>query len=130
MLRAARPSIPALSRTLRVWGLGALVSFLALLHALISHPKHDRRAVHPPRAGAFALAFLSVWLFATLVPFTDFVATSAAKVTASLGDTPLSPAEIQAYQNALGLTSVYHKLSYRGCIHTQSICADGLTVCV
>lgn len=113
-----------------VCGLIALVSFLALLHALISHPKHDRRAVHPPRAGAFALAFLSVWLFATLVPFTDFVATRAAKVTASLGDTPLSPAEIQAYQNALGLTSVYHKLSYRGCIHTQSICADGLTVCV
>ncbi len=29
VLRAARPSLPALARTVRVWGLGALVSFLA-----------------------------------------------------------------------------------------------------
>ena len=62
---------------------------------------------------AAALAVLSLWLFATLVPFTDFVATRSAKVSASLGGTPLSPQEIQAYQDALGLTSVYHKLGYR-----------------
>lgn len=109
-----------------VCALVALISFLALLHALVFrlriakrspdhradtwHPLHTR---HAPRAGAFALAFLSVWLFATLVPFTDFVANRSAKVTASLGGTPLSPQEIQTYQDALGLTSVYHKLGYR-----------------
>ena len=104
-----------------VCGLIALVSFLSLLHALFfrfriakrgdaSRPLHTR---HAPRAGALLLAFLSVWLFATLVPFTDFVANRSAKVTATLGGTALSPQEIQAYQDALGLTSVYHKLGYR-----------------
>lgn len=95
-----------------VCGLIAVVSFFSLLHALILGSRVAKRAV-APRVGAFALAFLSVWLFATLVPFTDFVANRSAKVTASLGGTPLSPQEIQMYQDALGLTSVYHKLGER-----------------
>ncbi|EPT02505.1 hypothetical protein FOMPIDRAFT_12284, partial [Fomitopsis schrenkii] len=95
-----------------VCGLIALVSFLALLHALLARARPASWQKHAHRAGALALAFLSVWLFATLVPFTDFVANRAAKVSATLGGAPLSPAEIQAYQDALGLTTVYHKLGY------------------
>ncbi|KZT72368.1 hypothetical protein DAEQUDRAFT_664440 [Daedalea quercina L-15889] len=106
-----------------VCGLIAVVSFLSLVHALFFRLRVQKRnpnanswgpfhTRHAPRAGAATLAFLSVWLFATLVPFTDFVANRAAKISASIGGTTLNASEIQAYQSALGLTSIYHKLGY------------------
>ncbi|KAH9922124.1 uncharacterized protein B0H18DRAFT_844676, partial [Fomitopsis serialis] len=106
-----------------VCALIALVSFLSIVHALFFRLRIVKRnpdgnswgalhTRHAPRAGAAALAFLSVWLFATLVPFTDFVANRSAKISANIGGVPLSAGDIQAYQAAFGLTSVYHKLGY------------------
>ncbi|PCH37025.1 hypothetical protein WOLCODRAFT_28885 [Wolfiporia cocos MD-104 SS10] len=102
-----------------VCGLIALASILALAHALLFRfrlAKTSARArLHlrtVPLLGAHVLALLSLWLFAALIPFTDFVANDQAKITATLGGVQLSPAQVQAQESALGLTPVYHKLGY------------------
>ncbi|CDO77561.1 hypothetical protein BN946_scf184912.g60 [Trametes cinnabarina] len=60
----------------------------------------------------FFLTFLTVWLFASLVPMTDFVANRQAKVSAFLGATPLPDSIIQSVQQQLGVTSVYRQIHY------------------
>ncbi|KZT02846.1 uncharacterized protein LAESUDRAFT_729817 [Laetiporus sulphureus 93-53] len=98
-----------------VSGLIALVSFLALAHAALARARPSKAAAAArtvPLFSAHLLAFLALWLFATIVPFTDFVANREAKITAYLGSTPLSASTIQSEENALGLTPVYHKLGY------------------
>ncbi|CCM01785.1 uncharacterized protein FIBRA_03852 [Fibroporia radiculosa] len=95
-----------------VCGLIGLTSLLALVHSFfrsLTSPFH-RRTV--PLFGAHLLTFLTIWLFATIIPFTDFVANRQAKISASLGGVPLSQTIIQATEQQLGFTPVYHKLGY------------------
>ncbi|KAI0366031.1 hypothetical protein BV20DRAFT_698427 [Pilatotrama ljubarskyi] len=61
---------------------------------------------------ALLLSFLTIWLFASLVPMTDFVANREAKVTATLGGVQLQPSVIKAVEQSLGVTSVYHEIDY------------------
>ncbi len=59
------------------------------------------------------LGFLSVWLFATLVPFTDFFANHQAKVTAFFGSITIPQSTIQQIEASMGATSVYRHIDYR-----------------
>lgn len=94
-----------------VCGLIALTSFISLLGLFWSYPgKLGLRTTH--FLSGHILLFLSIWLFATLVPFTDFVANRAAKISASLEGMPLPPSVIQGFEQELGATPVYHKMSY------------------
>jgi hypothetical protein len=88
-------------------GLTALVSLLALVHTLLAG---RRQRFHAFETGL--LAFCTVWLFATLIPVTTFVANRAAKVTAFLGTIPLSQADIARTEKMLGVTGVYSKKNY------------------
>ncbi|GBE84228.1 predicted protein [Sparassis crispa] len=90
-----------------VCGLLAVVSFSALITTLVS--ASGRRA---SLIFAHVLLFLSIWLFATLVPFTDFVANRQAKVSATLDGISLPQSVIQAVQAQIGVTGIYHKLLY------------------
>ena len=65
---------------------------------------------------SIVLGFCSVWLFATIIPFTDFFANRAANVTAFINGVQLPPAAVSAAQQSLGATSIYHKLYYCECI--------------
>ncbi|KAL6299800.1 hypothetical protein BKA93DRAFT_829577 [Sparassis latifolia] len=58
------------------------------------------------------LLLLSVWLFAALVPFTDFVANRQANVSATLDGVALPPSVIQAVQAQSGVTGIYHEILY------------------
>ncbi|PSR71471.1 hypothetical protein PHLCEN_2v12636 [Hermanssonia centrifuga] len=58
------------------------------------------------------LGFLSVWLFATLVPFTDFFANHQAKVTAFFGNITIPQSTIQQIEASMGATSVYRHIDY------------------
>lgn len=97
-----------------VCGLIALTSFLSASHGFITRRSKSvlSRRTAPMVAGA-VLGFLTIWLFATLVPFTDFVARRHSKVSATLGGVPIPANVIQSVQQALGVTPVYHKIHYR-----------------
>ncbi|EED82259.1 predicted protein [Postia placenta Mad-698-R] len=106
-----------------VCGLIALTSFFTLVHALLarfrwrvsaasSSADIGRHLRTVPLTGAHVLTFLTLWLFATLVPFTDFVANRQAKVTAYIGGVQLPPNLIQGTEAELGVTPVYHRLGY------------------
>ena len=60
-------------------------------------------------------AFLTVWCFACIVPFTDFFATRQAKVTAFIGTLQLPDSIVQAMQERLGATPIYRDVHYREC---------------
>ncbi|KAI0777605.1 hypothetical protein BD413DRAFT_466919 [Trametes elegans] len=64
----------------------------------------------PLQAGL--LAFLTVWLFASLVAMTDFVANRQAKVSAFLGSVQLDDSIIKLVEGQLGVTSVYKDIGY------------------
>ncbi|KIP09364.1 hypothetical protein PHLGIDRAFT_18654 [Phlebiopsis gigantea 11061_1 CR5-6] len=100
-----------------VSGLIALASNLFLLPIII--PVFGLPAFGLPalvgrtlRLQGAILAFLSVWLFATLVPFTAFFANRSAKITASIGNVVLSPASVQAIVASLGATTEYKHVGY------------------
>lgn len=59
------------------------------------------------------LAFLSAWLFATLVAFTDFFANRSAKITAFLGPIQIQPSVIQSIVSSLGGATEYRHVDYR-----------------
>ncbi|KAL6302964.1 hypothetical protein BKA93DRAFT_735919 [Sparassis latifolia] len=92
-----------------VCGLIAGVSFIALVTTLVSASPH--RALLR-RVSSAILLFLSTWLFATLIPFTDFVANRQAKVKATLDGISVPQSVIQATQAKIGVTGIYHKLLY------------------
>ncbi|OCH88063.1 hypothetical protein OBBRIDRAFT_795600 [Obba rivulosa] len=98
-----------------VCGLIALTSLVALVLAALSHRAYGAGKARTRGSltwPAHVLTFLSLWLFATLVPFTDFVANRSAKVSGSIGGVPLSQGTIQVIQRGLGLTTIYHKIDY------------------
>ncbi|KAL6306557.1 hypothetical protein BKA93DRAFT_912794 [Sparassis latifolia] len=90
-----------------VCALLAVVSFSALVTTLVS-----ASARRTSRIFAHILLFLSVWLFATLVPFTDFVANRQANVSATLDGIALPQSVIQAVQAQSGVTGIYHEVLY------------------
>lgn len=100
-----------------VCGLLALVSVIIFVPLLLLPQGASTRALSTrtlPLQTA-VLAFLTVFLFAALVPFTDFVATREAEVTAFLGTVQLPQSIIQAAQRQLGVTGVYKDIDYREC---------------
>ena len=96
-----------------VCGLIALASFLFLLPVFVLPALVGRTL----RLQGAVLAFLSVWLFATLVAFTDFFANRSAKITASIAGLSLSPEVIQTIVASLGATTEYKHVDYRACSH-------------
>ncbi|PIL27459.1 hypothetical protein GSI_10608 [Ganoderma sinense ZZ0214-1] len=58
------------------------------------------------------LSLSTAGLFAALVAMTDFVANREAKVTASVNGVAVPTAVLQSLQRALGVTTVYHEISY------------------
>jgi len=87
----------------------ALISFLFIAHLLLL--PYDR-ITRTFRIQGGLLAFFAIWLFATLIPFTHFVATRSANVTATLNGVRLPASLVQRAEQALGSTSVYKKIGY------------------
>ena len=92
-----------------VCGLIALSSLLFLLPMFVA----SSLAARTLRLQTAVLAFLSVWAFAVLVPFTDFFANRSAKVSASIGDIQLPPAVIEQVEAEVGSTPIYRDVHYR-----------------
>ncbi|GJE92405.1 hypothetical protein PsYK624_085590 [Phanerochaete sordida] len=91
-----------------VCGLVALFSLLFLAPIFLAPALAGRTL----RFQGAILAFLSVWLFATLIPFTDFFANRSAKVTAFIGSIPISPEVIQQVVASLGASTQYRHVHY------------------
>ncbi|KAG6872208.1 hypothetical protein C0995_011971 [Termitomyces sp. Mi166 len=90
---------------------GALIAVLCAIFIFMQISTRHL-AARSLRIQSFLLAFCSAWLFATLVPFTDFFAKRSAKVTAFLGGQQLPDALVKQAENAFGATSIYRHLSY------------------
>lgn len=91
-----------------VCGLLALASLAFLVPAFLARARAPRTL----RIEGAVLAFLSVWLFATLVPFTDFFANRSAKITAFIGAIQIQPQVIQQVVASLGATTEYRHVDY------------------
>ncbi|TFK32358.1 hypothetical protein BDQ12DRAFT_692554 [Crucibulum laeve] len=70
------------------------------------------RPIRRLRLQSLLLAFLSTWLFATLVPFTHFVRTRRAKISAFLGGLAIPDQTVQSVEAQMGTTSVYRHINY------------------
>lgn len=87
-----------------VCGLLAIVSLVFL--PLIAMSKSYSTKSLSIQTGLFG--FLTTWLFASLIPYTHFVATRSAKITATLpGGIPVPDSIIQSTQAQLGVSSRY-----------------------
>ncbi|GBE84045.1 predicted protein [Sparassis crispa] len=95
-----------------ICGLIAGVSFVALVTTIVSASPHRAPLRRVSLVSSAILLFLSTWLFATLIPFTDFVANRQAKVKATLDGISVPQSVIQATQAKIGVTGIYHKLLY------------------
>jgi len=97
-------------------GLG--LTFVVALAGMLGAARHSSAssATHRPNAilrflGP-ALAFCSVWLFATLIPVTTFVANRSAKVAAYAGSTKLPDSFVDGTIKALGISTRYNSFGY------------------
>lgn len=61
-----------------------------------------------------SMAFMSIWLIATLIPVTYYAAQGGAKTTASVGDTQLPDSFVQTTSAALGVKPDYWSLHFGG----------------
>jgi len=68
------------------------------------------RATGSLKIQAWLLSFFSLWLFATQIPYTVFVANHRAKIDAFLGGVQLPASTVQAAIAAAGETDKYSKL--------------------
>ncbi|KAI0659101.1 hypothetical protein C8Q70DRAFT_988958, partial [Cubamyces menziesii] len=84
----------------------AVVSFASLVFLLFT------RSTRTLTAQGLLLSFLTIWLFASLIPMSDFVANRQAKVTAFIGAVPVPDSLIQSVQQELGVSSVYNQIGY------------------
>jgi len=78
--------------------------FLALIQL------RPERATGSLKIQAWLLTFFSVWLFATQIPYTVFVANHRAKIDAFVGGVQLPASAVQAAIAAAGETDKYSKL--------------------
>ncbi|KAG6910345.1 hypothetical protein DXG01_011414 [Tephrocybe rancida] len=90
---------------------GALIAVFCSIFVLMLFTTR-RLAVRSLRIQALILAFCATWLFATLIPFTDFFANRSAQITASIGGVQLPDSLVKASEKALGTTSVYKEIGY------------------
>ncbi|KAI0674228.1 hypothetical protein C8Q78DRAFT_1067327 [Trametes maxima] len=86
----------------------AVVSAGSFVLLLLSHSASTRTL----KLQGLLTSFLTVWLFASLIPMTDFVANRGAKVSAFLGTVQLPDSLIQAVEQQLGVTSIYRDIDY------------------
>ncbi|KAI0795002.1 hypothetical protein C8Q75DRAFT_730833 [Abortiporus biennis] len=93
-----------------VCGLITLATLVFFPLVLISRSPKLSNFTLPLQTGIYS--FLSIWLFATLIPVTDFFANRQATVTAFVGTIPLPASIVQAAEESLGVTPVYHKIDY------------------
>lgn len=84
---------------------------LALFSVIFALPALSAR-VGLIRLQALIFGFLSVWLFATLVAFTDFFANRSAKVSASIGSLAIPDSIIQSIVHSLGASTEYKHVDY------------------
>jgi len=61
---------------------------------------------------SYFLAFCTVWLFATLIPYDHFYATGSAKVSATIDGIAVPQTIIQTVEKATGVTAVYKHIHY------------------
>ncbi|TFK98070.1 hypothetical protein BDV98DRAFT_534496 [Pterulicium gracile] len=102
-------------------GIAALTALIALIYsfirgrrssqAVVDEKGHGRKSKAGRLFGLFLL-FIAVWLFASLVPLTLFVATRKADVIAMLGETRLPDSLVHGAQSSYGLTPIYKELSW------------------
>ncbi|TCD68134.1 hypothetical protein EIP91_011499 [Steccherinum ochraceum] len=93
-------------------GLLALASLFALPSALLSSGRGRYSSSRLLTVQSALLGFLTVFLFAALTPFTDFVANRQAKISAFLGAVPVPDSIIQQVEAGLGATPVYKNIDY------------------
>jgi len=96
----------------------ALIALLSLIYLALTLCSGSRPTGRAPLATrtlplqSATLAFCSLWLFATVIPFTDFFANNEAKVTAFAGSMQIPSVTIQGAEAALGATTVYRHIDY------------------
>ena len=93
----------------------SLLSLLLLLPSLFSGTakRYPSLATRTLPLQAILLTIITLGLFGSLVAFTDIVANREAKVSAHIGSVTVPPAIVQSIEDAIGVTPVYHELSYR-----------------
>lgn len=102
----------------------ALLSLLYFLLTLLSRSPSTTTTTTPRSRGpalgtrtlplqSLTLGFSALWLFATQIAFTDFVAKREAGISATIGGVSVPESLVQATEAQLGLTSVYRRISYR-----------------
>jgi hypothetical protein len=90
-------------------GLVALVIFIFAIPKL--------RPAHSPRLLPYSITFLTVWLVASLIPYTLFFVKRSAQVTAFVGPVQLPAKVIAQVEAMLGSTPLYRKKEYRESYH-------------
>jgi hypothetical protein len=95
----------------------ALTSSFSLLVLVMGHKCNKSPFVL--RIASCFLAFCTIWLFATLIPYDHFYATGSAKVTATIGGIAISQATIQAVEKTTGVTGVYKHIHYSACSYSH-----------
>ena len=90
----------------------ALIAIVSLA-SLIFTAFLPRLNAKTSKINSILLAFLSVWLLATLIPFTLFFATRYAHVRAFIGSQELPESVVQATQQSLGVSNKYSDKDYR-----------------
>jgi len=91
-------------------GLIALFSFFSFPSVLLSSRSFTSSRILSAQSAI--LAFLSIFLFSALIPFTDFVANRQAKVTAFIGTIPVPDAVIRSIEASLGASPIYKDIGY------------------
>ena len=94
-----------------VCGMIAIIALTSLQMMLIPGWKRMGDRTRKIRAGL--MAFFTVWLLATQIPFTIFFETRSAIVAAYVEGHQLSAAMVQGAEKALGATPVYNKVYFR-----------------
>ncbi|EIM83785.1 uncharacterized protein STEHIDRAFT_100777 [Stereum hirsutum FP-91666 SS1] len=103
-----------------VCALIALLSLIYFLLTLLSRPSSSSHPTStPPPLGtrtlplqSLSLAFCALWLFATQIAFTDFVANREAGISATIGGQQVPESFLQAAEAQLGVTGVYRRIHY------------------
>jgi hypothetical protein len=98
------------------------VGFIALSflsRAVIGKATPPTRRVRLIEAALFA--FAAVWMIASLIPYTVFVATRSAKVTAFNGSVPVPPALVEQTMKRFHNSPLYRDKSYRMCFSLRLV---------
>lgn len=119
------PSCPSSQQHIDVFKTGAVITAVCLvifvlttlyLVILLARPTSFTRPRFIASQGGI-LAFFAFWLFAALVPYTQFFRTRSAIITATLDGTPIPQSVVQSLVQSQGaqhgLTPVYKDHEYR-----------------